>query len=121
MMRKKRDMMKYFSVAFSAAFIFISVFANCLHARHQEGFTTVTTFSANGQSSEITAASGECRDCDGDCPACSYLLAAQGTYFDNVNLPEKQVPDQYSVAEQNFSHNKICIEYLPRAPPYFTA
>jgi hypothetical protein len=65
------------------------------------------------------AASEEREGCDGDCAACSYLLAAQGAYYEAVNLPGKQVAGRYSVNEPKSFHDNRFIENLARAPPFF--
>lgn len=119
-MLKNKNMVKYFSAAFLPAFTFICIFANCLHTHHHEECASVKSSCAiEKQIDGISVASGDRKDCEEDCAACSYLITAQGVYFDNVNLPGKQVSIQYSVAEPKLFHNKTCIEYLPRAPPYF--
>lgn len=120
MAHKRKKMMKRLSAAFSAAFIFISIFANCFHAHPLEKrLPGKSCFHCEGQSAKIISHSNIRKDCEGDCAACSFLSSAQGAYFDNVNLPEKQVSAQYSAAQENCFHNNILIEYLPRAPPYF--
>jgi hypothetical protein len=120
MMLKNKNMLRHFTAAFSVVFIFLSTFANCFHSHHPEQRTPVkSSCTVEKQIDGISATSGEHKDCEGDCAACSYLIAAQGVYFDNVNLPEKQDSIQYSVPEPKLFHNKTCIEYLPRAPPYF--
>jgi hypothetical protein len=119
-MLKNKNMVKYFSAAFLPAFTFICIFANCLHTHHHEECASVkSSCTVETQADRISATSEEHEDCDGDCPACSYLLSAQGVCFDYVYLSEKQDSIQYSVAESKLFHNKTCIEYLPRAPPYF--
>ena len=122
-MLKNKNMVKYFSAAFSAVFIFISIFANCFHVHHLEKWASEKSSCTMGKpAAGIIAAPGEeHKDCEGECAACSYLQAAQGAYFDNVYLPEKQAFDQYSVTEPKLFHIEICIEYPPRAPPYFIA
>ncbi len=121
MMLKNKNMLRHFTAAFSVVFIFLSTFANCLHTHHHEECASVkSSCTVEKQADRISATSEEHEDCDGDCPACSYLIAAQGVCFDYVNLPEKQDSIQYSVPEIKFFHNKICIEYLPRAPPYLS-
>ena len=114
--------MRRFAATFSAVFLFVSIFANCFHSHHHDE-RSPAKFSCiiENQTAGIIAASDDNKDCDGDCAACSYLQVAQGAYFDNVYLPEKQAYDQYSVIEPKLFHNEICIEYPPRAPPYFIA
>ena len=122
MIHKNKSMMQCLTVVFSTAFILISIFANCLHSHNQGECTSFKSFCAiEKQAAGIISESGEHNDCEGDCAACSFLSSAQNAFFDNINLPEKQESRQYSIAEIKFLHNKICIEYLPRAPPYFIA
>ena len=120
MIRKNENIMKYFYAAFTAAFIFISIFANSLHTRHPGECTSVRSSCAIGkQVTEIIAASEEHKDCEGDCAACSYLLSAQGACFGNVSLPEKPAPGLYSTAKTELIHDIFSFKNLPRAPPYF--
>jgi hypothetical protein len=113
--------MKYFSAALTAAFIFINTFANCFHSHHLEECISVkSSCTMENQLARIIAASGEHKDFDGDCPACSYLLSAQGAYFDSIILPEKHASSRYSVAGQDSFHNYLCFENPARAPPYFS-
>jgi hypothetical protein len=121
MTQKNKSRMRHLTAAISALFIFISTFADCFHSHHLEGSIADKSSSTMGkQVAENIVAAEEHEDCDGYCPACSYLLVAQGAYFDSVSLPGKQAPDQYYVGELKFFHNNLFIENLPRAPPYFT-
>jgi hypothetical protein len=121
MMMKNRMMIARYTAAFSAVFFFVSTFANSLHThRHVEFTSTNSSCTIEKQAAEINVASEGHNDFDGDCAACSYLLSAQGVYFDNIRLPGKQACVRYSVSEKIFFHNNLLIEYLPRAPPYFT-
>ena len=114
--------MRYFTTAFAAVFLFLSTFANCLHSHHHEECASgKSSCSTESQTKGIIVASGEHKNCEGDCPACSYLLSAQGAYFDSISLLGQQVPGRYSVSGPKSFHNNHFIENLARAPPYFIA
>jgi hypothetical protein len=122
MMLKNKKIMRCFTTAFAALFLFISTFANCLHTHyHEECASGKSSCSTENQTTGIIVATGEHIDREGDCPACFYLLSAQGAYFDSISLPGKQEPGRYSVSEPKSFHNNHFIENLARAPPYFIA
>jgi hypothetical protein len=123
MIRRNESMMKYFSAAFSAAFLLISIFANCFHTHHPvECASGKSSCHMEKPGSGIIIASGkEHKDCSGDCAACSYLISAQGVYSESIRILATQDSVRYSTAEPDFFHSNNCIEYLPRAPPYFIA
>ena len=121
MIRDIKEMMRCFTTAFAALLIFLGSFANGLHTHHQTECDPVnSTCAVAGQAVETVTASENHKDGTGDCPACSYLNTAQGAYAGKVILPGELANGQYSSAGHVIFHNIPFIEYLPRAPPYFS-